>query len=691
MKKKILIFGGTGLFGINFLNYFNKDFEIIANYNSKKFFHPKIKYIKVNLNEHDDILTSINKIKPTIIVNACAKTNIDWCSANPKTSYGLNVSLAEKLASISNNKGIYFVQISSDHLFSGKVKFKTEKHKKTPLNEYAKQKSKAEDLVIKSNKKALIIRTNFFGYSQDKKNNFITESISRLEDKKLVFAFKDYFFTPIYVTNLLQILKKLISKKATGVINVVGNERVSKYEFLLKVSKIFNLDSTQIKPTLISKSRLSTKRHADLSLSNKFLKKKFKIKVPSLNNQIKEFYNEKRKNNVFNEFFNYGRHFTDKQDENSILEVVKKGALTQGPKILDSEKIIANYVGSKYAVAVSSCTAGLHLAAKVCGLGKGRNLLTTPISFVATSNAAFYCNAKPFFSDIDPVSVCMDPKVLKGSYIKRNKIKCIAPVHFAGAPANMKEIYEFSKKNKLKIIEDAAHALGSKYKNGKKVGSCCYSDMTVFSFHPVKIIAGGEGGIITTNSNQYYQKLLALRTHGITQDQFNFKNTKEAFDKKEKNLWYYEMNSLGYHYRQTDIHSSLIVSQMKKIHLFLKRRTEIAAIYDLKLKNNKNIEILQKDLRKESSKHLYIVKINFKKLKKSRNRFMRDLILHNIQTQVHYIPIPIHPFYTQKGYNLKQLPNTKNYYDMCLSLPIHYNLTNKQVNYICESINDLTT
>ena len=177
---------------------------------------------------------------------------------------------------------------------------------------------------------------------------------------------------------------------------------------------------------MISKSRLSTKRHKDLSLSNEFLKKIYKIKVSSLNNQIKEFYKEKRKNNVFNEFFNYGRHFTDKQDENSILTVVKKGALTQGPKILDSEKIIANYVGSKYAVAVSSCTAGLHLAAKVCGLGKGRNLLTTPISFVATSNAAFYCNAKPFFSDIDPDSVCLDPKNIE-RYLykeKQNKVYC---------------------------------------------------------------------------------------------------------------------------------------------------------------------------------------------------------------------------------------------------------------------------
>ena len=169
MKKKVLIFGGTGLFGINFLNYFNKHFQIIANYNSVKFFHPNLKYIKINLNKSNEILSSINKIKPDIIVNACAKTNIDWCAANLKSSYAINVSLAEKLAIISKNKGIYFIQISSDHLFSGRARFKTEKHIKNPLNDYAKQKSKGEELVIKNNKDSLIIRTNFFGYSQDKK------------------------------------------------------------------------------------------------------------------------------------------------------------------------------------------------------------------------------------------------------------------------------------------------------------------------------------------------------------------------------------------------------------------------------------------------------------------------------------------------------------------------------------------
>ena len=193
MKKKVLIFGGTGLFGTNFLDYFNKYFEIIVNYNSIKFFHPNLKYIKTNLNEYSDILSSINKIKPDIIVNACAKTNIDWCAANLKSSYSINVNLVDKLAKISKDKGIYFVQISSDHLFSGKERFKTEKHQKNPLNEYGKQKSKAEELVLKNNKNSLIIRTNFFGYSQDNKNNFTTESINRLENKKLVFAFIDNF------------------------------------------------------------------------------------------------------------------------------------------------------------------------------------------------------------------------------------------------------------------------------------------------------------------------------------------------------------------------------------------------------------------------------------------------------------------------------------------------------------------
>ena len=215
--------------------------------------------------------------------------------------------------------------------------------------------------------------------------------------------------------------------------------------------------------------------------------------------------------------------------------------------------------------------------------------------------------------------------------------------------------------------------------------------MTVFSFHPVKIIAAGEGGMITTNSEHYYNELIKYRTHGISQKPKKLINKKHGYDGNQKNLWFYEMVDLGFHYRQTDLHSSLIVSQMQKIEFFLEKRSYIANKYDKAFSKNSNIEIVQKKSRNLSSKHLYIIKINFKKIKKSRNLLMRQLLDHNIQTQVHYIPIPIHPYYARLGYNLKNLQNSENYYNSCLSLPIHYNLKNNELNYIINSVNELTS
>lgn len=690
MKKKILIFGGTGQFGLNFINTLNKNYNLVLNYNSKKFFHPNIKYVKLNIKNFHTLYLSIKKINPDIILNACAITDLDWCEKNKNKSFQINVRFAENLAKISKKCKCFFVQISTDHLFSGIVKFKKETHLKKPINTYGKQKSFAEDRILKLRTKSLIIRTNFFGNSLNLKKNFIESSIINLKNKKYINGFVDYFFTPIYIIDLVRVIDKLIKKKITGIFNIVGNERISKYDFLIKIATIFKLDSSLIVPIKFSQSKLISKRHLELSLSNNSIKKKLKINFLSLENQIKRFYKERNKIKIFNKFFYYGKHYIDKEDIKSVVNILKGDSITQGPKILESEKAVAAYVGSKYAVAVSSCTAGLHLAAKVLGVKRDQNLLTTPISFVATSNAAFYCGSKAFFSDVESDSICLNPNNLDSSFIKKNKIKCLAPVHFGGAPAEMEKINKFAKENNLTIIEDCAHALGGTYKNGYKIGSCKYSDLSVFSFHPVKIIAGGEGGIITTNSEKYYNQLLALRSHGINQLSKFIKNKKDGMDKKEKNIWYYEMINLGYHYRQTDLHSALILSQLKKIDLFLKKRSQIASQYDNIFKNNKNIEILQKNLRSNSAKHLYVIKINFKKIKKSRNFFMRELLQHQIQTQVHYIPIPIHPYYREKGYNLNNLPNAKLYYERCLSLPIHYSLTTKQISYIGDSINSLT-
>ena len=349
----------------------------------------------------------------------------------------------------------------------------------------------------------------------------------------------------------------------------------------------------------------------------------------------------------------YSRQFVDEKDIKEVVKVLKSPYLTQGPKILETEKYISKYVGSKYAVLVSSCSLGLHIACKAIDIKK--KVITTPISFVSTANSATHCGAKVIFSDIDTDTINLSPHHLSKTLKNNSNVKCVIPVHMAYASVNMKEIYNISKFNKLKIIKDAAHALGAKYENGSKVGSCKYSDMTVFSFHPVKIITGGEGGVVTTNNFKIYQKLLELRSHGIYSQNKKFKNKSIAYTNGIKNIWYYEMSNPSFHYRITDIQSSLILSQIKKINKFLKHRKKIAIRYDQYFKKIDFINVFQEKLRSYSSNHLYILNIDFNKFSINRNKFMKYLRKKEIITQVHYIPIYYQPFYKINPYSIKKL------------------------------------
>lgn len=366
--------------------------------------------------------------------------------------------------------------------------------------------------------------------------------------------------------------------------------------------------------------------------------------------------------------YQYGKQTIDKEDIISVNEVLKSPFLTQGPNVAEFEKTICQCTKARYAIAVANGTAALHLSMMALNIKANDEVITSPLTFVASANCVLYCGGKAIFSDIEADSGLIDPEQLRGRINK--KTKAIIPVHYAGQSCDMDRISKIAKDNNLFVIEDAAHAIGSEYK-GVKVGSCRYSDMTIFSFHPVKTITTGEGGVITTNNPDYYKKLLLLRTHGITKEKKDFKNPHGL----EIGPWYYEMQSLGFNYRLTDIQAALGLSQIKKLDKFVQKRREIVELYKREFANDPRFEVLIEKPYGVPAYHLFPLLIDFSQIKKTKAQLFSDLQENGIHPQVHYIPVHLQPFYQQFDYHLGDYPKAEAFYQRTISLPLYPSLS----------------
>jgi perosamine synthetase len=385
----------------------------------------------------------------------------------------------------------------------------------------------------------------------------------------------------------------------------------------------------------------------------------------------------------------YGKHHVDEEDIQAVVDVLRNGLLTQGPAVEAFERAVAEYVGARYAVAVSSGTAALHLAALAAGVGPGTSLITSPITFIASSNAALYAGGRPVFADIDPETINLSVNSLKKALAKNPDTRAVIPVHFAGLPCDMPAIKAAADKAGAVVIEDAAHALGGEYPDGQRVGSCAYSLMTILSFHPVKLISSGEGGMITTNDEPTYRKLLRLRSHGINKMDDPFQMPEEAETNGVRNPWYYEMQELGFHYRITDIQCCLGLSQFKKIDRFVARRRELVKAYDSAFADIRHCRPAQTVGRDQSGHHLYVLRIDFNAAGISRAQFMLELKERKILTQVHYIPVPAQPYYRKLGFKPEDYPHAQSYYGEALSIPLYYDLTDDQQQYVINAFKEL--
>jgi UDP-4-amino-4,6-dideoxy-N-acetyl-beta-L-altrosamine transaminase len=384
----------------------------------------------------------------------------------------------------------------------------------------------------------------------------------------------------------------------------------------------------------------------------------------------------------------YGRHHIDEDDIHAVAQVLRGSHLTQGPAVEAFEDAVKSYVGCRYAVAVASGTAALHLAALAAGVGPRRDLATSPITFVASANAAAYVGGRALFVDIDPATVNMSPALLAAQIAREPGLQAVIPVHFAGLPCDMAEIARVAAAGGVKVIEDAAHALGATYPDGSRVGCCRYSLMTIFSFHPVKAIAAGEGGMITTNDPDVYHRLLRLRSHGINKvgDALRFGDLARTGDLA--NPWYYEMQELGFHFRITDIQCALALSQLRKIDRFIARRRELVRVYDEAFSGVPHVRPAQTGGRAESAHHLYVLRVDFRSSGLTRAEFMHRLRAADVGTQVHYIPVPMHPYYRDLGADPTAYPAAQAYYEEAISIPLFFDLTDSQQAHVIATIRE---
>lgn len=364
----------------------------------------------------------------------------------------------------------------------------------------------------------------------------------------------------------------------------------------------------------------------------------------------------------------YGHQWVDDEDIKAVAEVLKTDWITQGPKVDEFERRVAEYCGAKYAVAVSSGTAALHAACTVAGISEGYEAITSPITFAATANAIVHCGGKPVFADVREDTLNIDPVEIRRRLSPRTR--AILPVDFTGHPADLDEIKVIAQERGLVVIEDAAHALGAEY-NGEKLGNI--SDLTIFSFHPVKHITTGEGGMILTNNQEFYEKLRIFRHHGIVN--------------RDKGSWYHEIHNPGYNFRITDFQCALGISQLRKLDFFINRRREIADRYNEAFSKMEEIITPVEEEKVKAVYHIYVIQLRTEILKAGRKEIFEALRAENIGVNVHYIPVHLHPYYQRVfGYKEGDYPKAERYYDRTVTLPLFPKMTDEDAEDVIEAV-----
>ena len=677
--KTIVFTGGSSLLAQSWIKYEQPVYNYVLALNQRKLDNSKYKSIFFNYQDATHITEQLERVKADIVVNCIGLTSVEDCEENPTQAAQTNVKIANRIAGICNEIGVKLVHISTDHLFDGTNAFSDEQTPFSPLNTYGKTKGEGEKAILEKNPDALVIRTNFFGWGPAYKPSFSDKILKNLEAGKQNNLFDDVYYTPISVKTLSEKITLLIEKEAKGVFNICSNERITKYQFGLMIANVFGHETTLLHPASIDEVSNLTLRPKDMSLSNHKLCAFLGTSIPSLKEQIRELKHD-REAQKERLVIPYGRQDVSEKDIQTVVDILRSDYITQGPMIQKFERKVTDYCNAKYAYACNSATSALHIACLALGVGKGDLVWTSPISFVASSNCALYCNATVDFVDIDAKSYNMSSVALEQKLIeakaKGRLPKVVIPVHLSGQSCEMDKIHSLSKQYGFKIIEDASHAIGATYK-GQAVGNCQYSDIAVFSFHPVKIITTCEGGMCLTNDPHISKLIGRYRSHGITRQA-------SEMSKAPDGPWYYEQLNLGLNYRMNDVQAALGLSQMDRLEEFIEKRRAIARRYNELLKDS-IVEIPHQHPDTNSSWHLYIIR-----LKKNKDITHRQLFEQfraaGVLVNIHYIPIYRQPYYQDLGFAADEFDQAEKYYEEAISIPIFPGLTTEEQNKVVSLI-----
>ena len=684
---RMLITGVSGMLGGNLAYHFRDTYEVLGLYCAHAVAIDGVRTQKGDILSGGPFNKTVEEFSPDVVIHCASLTDVDFCETHKELTRKVNVLGTRAVADAIAGANTSLIYISSDSVYDGSKDNFLETDPIRPMNYYGLSKYEGELETLKRSH-SLVLRTNIFGWNVQDKFSIAEWIVHDLSAGTQVNGFRDAYFSSIYTMELAEIMTLALRQGLRGVYNCGSRTSMSKHDFAVHLAERMALDTSLIRPISIEDFGFVAKRGYDLTLDVSRISAALHRDLPTIDECIDAFardfeagvpgeikgWQRPREAGPRRKVLSYSRQSIDDDDIAAVVETLKSDWLTQGPGIGDFESALCDYTGAKYAVSVSSGTAALHIACLAAGVGPQHEAIVSPMTFAASSNCVLYCGGRPVFADVQKDTANIDPEEIKKAVT--DKTRAIIPVHYAGNPCSLAEIRQIAERRGLIVIEDAAHALGAEYE-GTKIGSCEYSDMAIFSFHPVKSITAGEGGAVLTNSEQFYEKLVMLRNHGITKDPATF----AALDSRDAPPWYYEMQHLGFNYRMSNIHAALGMSQLRKLDRFIARRREIAQRYSDEFSGIDGIELPREAKSARAAWHLYQMRLADSPGVEREQRRMFDYLLTNgIRPQVHYIPVHFHPYYQQKlRCRRGDYPVAESHYRRALSLPIYPGLSDQDV------------